>query len=394
MSTEAKNNGSSANRLTNAYYDKVKILNLLENIDSGTDLNVSITGTADAAVFRTEDGNGIAESDGIFNNTGTAGYTMNLDRSNKRVGVNQATPLTTLDIGGNAQVVGTDTIKLENDTLGIITSSNELKLYSANLFTIPSDLTTVDSLNKKTGSSSFRSYDPDAVDVANTKDESSIYKIQLLLGTTKQTVATSAFDIQENYAPLSGFPTSQIVEYQNKVPLNKPICVSRTAGPQIITPSNSRVVTSLGTRRGSPFFDDNVIYDPCQMRAKLTGGTGWNSFGAPVAYRVADLKVGWTINWNISGTWGTGSSNVCYINLTQYRSGSTVPLRTIRVQQLEADKEFSCIGSRTLLSWTTSLNEDFDPTTDYYEVELTNKSTTNTLTFTQADITAECWLAQ
>jgi hypothetical protein len=127
------------------------------------------------------------------------------------------------------------------------------------------------------------------------------------------------------------------------------------------------------------------------MRAKLTGGSGWNSFGAPVAYRVADLKVGWTINWSIHGTWASGSSNRADVYVVQYRNG--VLLRNILVQQLESDVEFWCIGSRTFLTWSPSFVEDFDVLTDYYEVEITNQST-HDFTFNQADIPAECWLAQ
>jgi len=318
---------------------------------------------------------------------------MNLDTANKRVGVNKTTPATTLDVGGIAQFTDNlQTISISEQKIGLTTAGpNELKLYSANLPAVPSGLTTIDSVAQKTGSSAFRSYDPDNVDVANTTDEDSIYKIRLERGTRTQTIATPAFDIQESYAGILGFPTQQIVEYQNKVPLNKPICVSRTAGPQIVSPATIRVVSSLGTQRGAPFFDDNVIYDPCQMRAKLTAGTAWNSFGAPVAYRVSDLKVGWTINWSIHGTWASGSSNRCDVYVVQYRNG--VVLRNILVQQLESDTEFWCIGSRTLLSWSPSFIEDFDVLTDYYEVEIANQST-HDFTFNQADITAECWLAQ
>ena len=352
----------------------------------------TITGTDNAVVFK-NGLNGDAPSDGITKQVASGGFTMNLDTTAKRVGINKINPATTLDVGGIAQFTDNlQTITISEQKIGLTTAGpNELKLYSHNLPAVVSGLTTIDSNVKKTGSSAFRSYDPDNVDVANTTDENSIYKIQLSLGTTKQSAATAAFDIQENYAGILGFPTSQVVEYQNKVPLNKPICVCRSAGPQVVAPATVRVVSSLGTQRGAPFFDDNVIYDPCQMRAKLTGGTGWNSFGAPVAYRVSDLKVGWTINWSIHGTWASGSSNRCDVYINQYRNG--VALRNILVQQLEADVEFWCIGSRTLLSWTTALNEDFDPTLDYYEVEISNQST-HDFTFNQADITAECWLAQ
>lgn len=372
-------------------------LRVWENAVGGGGGGASITGTNEAAVFKSGTQQGDGDAAGITRNPTFAGYTMNLDTANKRVGINKQNPTTTLDVNGNVDVAGianfTDnlqTITISEQKIGLTSAApNELKLYSANLPAVVSGLTTVDSVVKKTGSSAFRSYDPDAADAPNTTDENSIYKIQLLTGTTKQAATTPAFDIQENYNNTLGFPTGQIVEYQNKVPLNKAICVSRSAGPQIVAPSTVRVVSSLGTYSGT-FFQDTCVYDPCQMRAKKTGNS-WLSFGAPVVYRVSDLKVGWTINWSIHGTWASGSSNRCDVYINQYRNG--VILRNILVQQLEQDVEFWCIGSRTLLSWTPGLNEDFDPTTDYYEVEIANQST-HDFTFNQADITAECWLAQ
>jgi hypothetical protein len=365
---------------------------LWENSAGGGGGGATITGTDNAVVFKSGL-NGDAPSDGITKQVASGGFTMNLDTTSKRVGINKINPATTLDVGGIAQFTDNlQTITISEQKIGLTTAGpNELKLYSHNLPAVVSGLTTIDSNVKKTGSSAFRSYNPDAFDAPNTTDEDSIYKIKLQNGTTKQSVGTPAFDIQEDYAGILGFPSGQVVEYQNKVPLNKPICVCRTAGPQVVAPATIRVVSSLGTQRGAPFFDDNVVYDPCQMRAKLTGGTGWNSFGAPVAYRVADLKVGWTINWSIHGTWSSGSSNRCDVYVVQYRNG--VLLRNILVQQLESDVEFWCIGSRTFLTWSPSFVEDFDVLTDYYEVEITNQST-HDFTFNQADITAECWLAQ
>jgi len=362
---------------------------LWDNAAGGGGGGVSITGSTDAAVFRTAAGNGIAEGDGIFKNVGTAGYTMNLDRSNKRVGVNTATPVTTLDIGGNAQVVGTDTIKLENDTLGIITGAGDLKLYSGNAPAVADGLTTINSVDKKTGSSAFRSYDPATFDLANSTDENSVYKIQLRTGTLRQAVATPAFDIQEAFRP-QAFPTGQIVEYQNKVPIQKPIIISRNLGPQTILPATTRVVTSFGLRRNAPFFDDGMTYDPCNMRAKLSG-LGWNSAGAPVVYRARDVKLGFTISWNIHGTWA-GAGNRCDVYVVQYRNGAI--LYNHLVQQLEQDREVWCIGKKTFLGWDV-IGEDFDPTTDYYEVEFANMSGTGTnLTYNSALVEIECWLAQ
>jgi hypothetical protein len=376
-------------------------VNAWENaVGGGGGGGASITGSDEAAVFKSGIQQGEGDAAGITRNPTFAGYTMNLDTGNKRVGINKQNPTTTLDVNGNVDVAGianfTDnlqTITISEQKIGVSSAApNELKLYSANLPAVPSGLTTIDSVIKKTGSSAWRSYDPDAFDAPNTTDQDSIYKIKLQDGTTRQTVATTAFDIQEPFRPLS-FPTGQIVEYSNKLPLQKPIIISRNLGPQTIAPAGVRVITSFGLRRNAPFFDDGMTYDPCNMRAKLTG-VGWNSAGAPVVYRVADLKLGFTISWNIHGTWfgsGGGQLHRGDVYVVQYRNG--VVLYNHLVQQLEQEDEIWWIGKKTFLGWDATAGEDFDPLTDYYEVELTNQAGID-LTYNSAQVEIECWLAQ
>jgi hypothetical protein len=129
------------------------------------------------------------------------------------------------------------------------------------------------------------------------------------------------------------------------------------------------------------------------MRAKLTG-LGWNSAGAPVVYRVADLKLGFTISWNIHGTWVAGGGGLLHrgdVYVVQYRNG--VVLYNHLVQQLEQSGEIWWIGKKTFLGWDTTAGEDFDPLTDYYEVELANQGGVD-LTYNSAQVEIECWLAQ
>ncbi len=362
-----------------------------KNTPGGGGGGATITGTDNAVVFK-NGVNGDAVSDGITKTVGLAGYTINLDTTSKRVGINKINPAATLDVNGIALFDdATETLKIQGDLVGLSAGTETLKLYSHNT-PAGTALTEVDSSNLKISSSAFRSYDPDSFDLANTQDTNSIYKMKLQGGTTRQTVATPAFDIQEPFRPLA-FPTGQVVEYQNKVPLQKPIIISRNLGPQTVAPATIRVVTSFGSRRNAPFFDDGMIYDPCNMRAKLTG-TGWNSAGAPVVYRVADLKLGFTVSWNIHGTWvggGGGLSHRGDIYVVQYRNGGV--LRNHLVQQLEQEAEIWWIGKKTFLGWDVSAGEDFDPLTDYYEVELANQGGVD-LTYNSALVEIECWLAQ
>jgi len=361
------------------------------NTAGGGGGGATITGTDEAAVFK-NGVNGDAPSTGISKNATAAGYTMNLDTANKFVGINKNNPTTTLDVNGIADFTdNSQTIRISDELIGLTTGTNALKLYSGNLPAVVDGLTSVDSVNKKVSSSALRSLDPTAFDVANSSDLDSVYKMKLQDGTTRQTITTPAFDIQEAFRPLA-FPTGQIVEYSNKLPLQKPIIISRNLGPQIIGPASSRVVTSFGLRRNAPFFDDGMTYDPCNMRAKLSG-VGWNSAGAPVVYRVADLKLGFTISWNIHGTWaGPGAPlNRGDVYVVQYRNG--VILYNHLVQQLEQETECWWIGKKTFLGWDATALEDFDPLTDYYEVELSNLAAVD-LQYNSAFVEIECWLAQ
>ncbi len=366
---------------------------LWKNGPGGGGGGATMFGTDDAVIFK-QATNGNTFTGGITRNVTLPNYTINLDTTSKRVAINKNNPATTLDVNGIAQFTDNlQTIKISEQKIGLTSAApNELKLYSANLPAVPSGLTTIDSVAKKVSSSAFRSYNPDNFDVANTTDLHSVYKMKLQDGTTRQTITTTAFDIQEAFRPLA-FPTGQIVEYQNKLPLQKPIIISRNLGPQTIAPATIRVVSSFGSRRNAPFFDDGMIYDPCNMRAKLTGN-GWLSAGAPVVYRVADLKLGFTISWNIHGTWTGGGGGLLHrgdVYVVQYRNGAV--FRNHLVQQLEQEEEIWWIGKKTFLGWDVVTGEDFDPLTDYYEVELTNQGGVD-LTYNSALVEIECWLAQ
>lgn len=355
----------------------------------------TITGTDDAVVFK-NGADGDAVSNGITKNTALNGYTASLDTTNKRLAINHtAGAITeTFEVNGTGLFTdGIDALKINGEKVGLSAGINKLKFYNRNLIVPTSGLVQIDSQIKQIESSSFRSYDPDAFDVANTTDEESIYKIKLEAGTLRQTAPTPAFDIQEAFRPLA-FPTGQIVEYSNKLPMQKPIIISRNLGPQTITPASVRVITSFGLRRNAPFFDDGMVYDPCNMRAKLTGGTAWLSAGAPVVYRVSDLKLGFTISWNIHGTWVGGGGGLLHrgdVYVVQYRNG--VILYNHLVQQLEQEGEIWWVGKKTFLGWDVTAGEDFDPLTDYYEVELANQGGVD-LTYNSAQIEIECWLAQ
>jgi len=351
-----------------------------------------VIGNDDEVLFK-QGGVGNTFTNGITRDAAASGMTMNLNTTSKYVGVNKQNPTTTLDVGGVADFTDNlQTIRISEQRIGLVSAApNELKLYSGNLPAVVDGLTSIDSVNKKVSSSALRSLDPTAFDTPNTTDTDSVYKIKLQDGTTRQSVGPplSIFDIQEAFRPLS-FPTGQVVEYQNQVPLQKPIIIGRNLGPQVIAPAGTRNVSTFGSRRNVPFFDDGMIYDPCNMRAKLTG-TGWNTAGAPVAYRVPDLKVGFTISWNIHGTWTAPGVNRGDVYINQYRNG--VIQYNHLVQQLEAEGEAWWVGKKTFLGWDAFSGEDFDVMTDYYEVELANLAGVD-LVYNSCQVEIECWKAQ
>ena len=70
-----------------------------KNSAGGGGGGATISGTNNAVVFK--DGtNGDADNAGITRTPGLLNYTAYLDTANKRLGVNKATPSTTLDVNG------------------------------------------------------------------------------------------------------------------------------------------------------------------------------------------------------------------------------------------------------------------------------------------------------
>ena len=354
----------------------------------------TITGTDNAVVFK-NGANGDAPNNGITKQVASAGYTMNLDTTNKRVGINKINPSTSLDVGGNSEFTssfpGTDTTSINGNLIGVITGTNALTLYSSNLPAVAEGTTTIDSTNKKTSSSAWKSYDPVAFDAPNTTDTDSIYKVKLQLGMDKEP-GGGLFDLQENYNTLgTGFPTGQITEYQNKMNINNPIIIGRVATGAVITPASVYTISSFGTQFGAPFFHDRVYYDPMQMRSRKSG-SGWVWAGAPTIYRVADTKLGWTIKWYFEGIWsGSSANNRLHMYCNQYRSGAL--LRTFLVGV--SNNADSCFmnGERTFAGWQSFAGEDFDVLTDDWLIEIANQGT-NDITENLAQVELRCWLAQ
>ncbi len=358
-----------------------------KNVVGGGGGGATITGIDDAAVFKSGTNQGEGDNAGITRIPASLGYTMNLDTANKFVGINQINPSVQLDIAGGMHITdGSNKIEIDGENIGIISGTDVLTLFSHNTNLSGSNLR-VNSLEKKAECSAWRSNDPRSFDTPNTTDTDSIYKIKLQRGMDKE-AGGGLFDAQENYNPTLGFPSGQITEYQNQMNINKPVALARVATGIAVAPASVYVISSMGTQTA---FQDQMLYDPMQMRSRLTF-TAWVFCGAPTIYRVADLKVGWTIKWYFNGRWlAPSANNRMHMYVNQFRNG--ILLRTYLVQVSNNDQTCMMSGERTFLTWSNGFNEDFDVLTDDWQVEIANQGTSD-LRVDLGQCEFYCWKAQ
>lgn len=348
----------------------------------------TITGTDNAVVFK-NGLNGDAPSDGITKAVAAGGFTINLDTTTKKVGINKINPAVNLDVGGDAQFTNaTETLKIEGDLVGLVAGTETLKLYSHNLPAVADGLTEVDSSNKVITSSGLKSLDPVAFDAPNGTPDGAFYKIKLQDGFNQQPAGHPLWDEQLPFDPTgTNFPTGQIVEYHNTLPRNFPRIVARTATGVAIVPANIYVISLFGSTFA---FQDRCIYDPCMMRSRKTG-TGWVWAGAPTQYRNADVKAMLKVRWYFEGRWAVSNPanrNQMYVN--QFRNGAL--LRTfLCAESNNADACFMS-GERLFMGFG-AYGEDIDWSQDDFQVEIANQGTSN-ITADLAQVEMEFILAQ
>tara|TARA_R110000822_G_scaffold50798_4_gene132429 strand:+ start:142 stop:1371 length:1230 start_codon:yes stop_codon:yes gene_type:complete len=334
----------------------------------------TITGTDDAVVFKSG-ANGVAPSDGITKNVVFAGYAMNLDTANFRVGIggasNAQNPANTLEIYGGARFkakVGFNEIVIDDDTIGNIIGGTSLKLYSSNTLT-PENICVVDSLNRTfTVGGTSRTLPPTVFDLPNSTLEDGIYKIRLQQGMDLWAGAPP-FDAQN---PLSNattaFPVGQVVEYQNNQPIQDWRCISRLANNFTLIPAVPYPITNFGTFSA---FTDRMIYDPMGCRTRLAGGSQWQWCGAPSVLRVADNKFFINVKWYVDGIWSlVDPINQLDIYVNQYRNA--LLFRQFLVSTAGSPSaSYHSSGERTFMGFAP-YGEDFDCITDDYQIELVN----------------------
>ena len=344
-----------------------------------------VTGTDDAALFKTREGSD-ADSAGITRDPTLSGYTINLDTVNKYVGINKVNPTYRLDVDGSSLI---GTIEISNNYIGNTQADENINIYSHNQ---PNQSLIVDSFKYLAYTGGFRTREPDTVDTILPEDKDSFYKVKLSNGIDKWD-GTAPFDLQNNYGSITGFPTEQVVEYQNRAPITGARIISTIETPIVIPgDGNSDNVTGFGRSNGIP--NDPCVYDPMQMRTRKIGAE-WKYAGAPTIWRQSDTKLIFKINWFILAQYPFLINNAYFrIILNQYRSG--VLLRTLVIYESPGrEQNVAHSGHKTLLSHTTRYNEDVDPSTDDFDVTVVNNADLDEeLTVNKFDLEIECFLAQ
>lgn len=327
-----------------------------------------ITGANEAVVFKNGT-NGDAVSNGISKNTTFAGYTMNLDLTNKRVGVNITAPTKTLDVGGNALFTnGGDSLSIDGDLVGLVAGTNSLKLYSHNLSAVADGLTEINSDRKIITASGLVSKEPSNFDAPNGAPVGAFYKIQLDRGFNQQGAGHPLWDEQLPFDnTTTQFPTGQVVEYHNTLPRDFKRIIGRTATGVSIAPANVYVISLFGTTFS---FQDRCIYDPCMMRSRKVG-TGWVFAGAPTQYRDGDIKAMLKVRWYFEGRWASSNpANRVDMYVNQFRNGALLRAYLVAISN-NADSCFMS-GERNFLGYA-NLGEDIDWGQDDFQVEIANQ---------------------
>ena len=342
---------------------------------NGGGVGISINGIDDAAVFK--DGvNGNTFTGGITRNPASAGNALTLNTTAFRCGIgglgNALNPVNTLEVAGGVRVTnGADQIVIDSNSIGNIVAGTTLRLYS-NTSLAAEDITEVDSVNKALiVGGTLQTLDPLAFDAPNGSITDGLFKLKLQLGYNKAVAPVGSFDVQENLSNALGFPTGQTLQYINNLPLYNRRIIGRIASGVSVVPGANYVLSSLGTTTA---FQDRMLYDPCNMRTRKIVNT-WLYFGAPNELRVATSKLAMTIKVFFHGTWlgVPDTANNAIIYLHQYRNG--ILLRSLHLcSNRSLDGECMMGAERTMLGYSASFGEDFDPITDDYNVDIINQS--------------------
>ena len=319
----------------------------------------------------------VARTGGISNDPTASLKAIVVDPIARRVGIggsdNAISPTYTLDIAGNMRVRGSNApqqdLTIDNEKLGM-TTSIPLQLFSHNTFATAADLVEVDSSAKQlTVGGTVRNVDPVAFDLPNGTDSVGLYRFKLQSGTYN--VAAGQQPLQTPPATGLNFPLGVVNPWINNLPLTTPcMAVNRKTGGTF-PPSFTGRILAWGINNGTTGFQDQCLYDPCNMRAEWDAGIGaFKGVGTPGGFRASNTLGIFRIECWVEGNFtAQNASNRLNIALWQYRSG--VFLRQLLLGISNNAQGQAMSATRVILS-QGQYGEDFVPTTDHYEVMFEN----------------------
>jgi hypothetical protein len=226
-------------------------------------------------------------------------------------------------------------------------------------------------------SSSFKSSDPITEDTLNTTDTGAIYKVKLSNGMNQWSEDDDVFSIQNSFKSSTiGFPTGQIVEYQNGKPIQCPKVYGIYLRGEIGEDGSEVNITYLGQKLSNPKDgdQDECIYDPLNCRAALDK-TNWVYFGAPSTMRTGTEKFLINIKVWCSATYNLNSqNNILYYILRHYRDAELISSTEIGRSGQGAPEISTNIDSinYTVFGYVPGSSDEFFSNRDYFAVFIRN----------------------
>ena len=319
----------------------------------------------------------IGRTGGISNDPTASGKAMVVDSTLLRIGIggsdNAISPANPLEVAGKVRVRGLTTpqhdLVIDNDAVGLATAT-PLQLFSHNQNASAADRVEVDSSAKQlTVGGTVRNLDPLAFDLPNGTDTAGLYRFKLQQGTYNQ--ATGQQPFQNPPAAALNFPLGVVHPYVNNLPLNTPVFTVGRKTNATYSPGFTGRILAWGINNSTTGFEDQCLYDPCNMRAAWDAGV--NAFlgvSTPGAFRASETKGIFRVECWVEGNFAAqNASNRLNVAVWQYRSGVFLRQLLLGISNNAQGQAMSC--HRVIMS-QGGYGEDFEPTTDHYEVMFEN----------------------
>ena len=196
-----------------------------------------------------------------------------------------------------------------------------------------------------------------------------LYRFKLQQGTYNQ--ATGQQPFQNPPAAALNFPLGVVHPYVNNLPLNTPVFTVGRKTNATYSPGFTGRILAWGINNSTTGFEDQCLYDPCNMRAAWDAGV--NAFlgvSTPGAFRASETKGIFRVECWVEGNFAAqNASNRLNVAVWQYRSGVFLRQLLLGISNNAQGQAMSC--HRVIMS-QDGYGEDFEPTTDHNEVMFEN----------------------